>query len=73
MVKPDFEPKTIHSAGFLLMLEGQNQRIKFIIGSKVQENFGTICHTEVCLTFSRLRVLRSNLKSFEPKELKRPQ
>ena len=44
MVKPDFEPKTIHSAGFLLMLEEQNQRIKFIIGSKVQENFVTFCH-----------------------------
>ena len=28
-----------------------------IIGSEVQENFDTICHTEVCLTFSRLRAL----------------
>ena len=42
----------------------QNQRkallvfgLKSIIASKVQENFGTICHKEVCLTLFRLRVL----------------
>ena len=77
MVKPDFEPKTIHSAGFLLMLEEQNQRIKFIIGSKVQENFVTFCHYrglpyifQIKSTIYRARqIKRSHLKSFEPNAL----
>ena len=42
--------KVLIYLSFLLLYVMQKERYQ----SQINKNFGTVCHTEVCLTFSRL-------------------